>query len=105
MKIRIDGAIIHLILETQEEVNSLDRLWKVIGMCESENRKLLPLGHFIPGVSESAQFYVEGLERKSDLSDSIKKIRYVCMICNRMEEYLEASPNPVCCGRPMYRMD
>jgi len=26
-------------------------------------------------------------------------------VCNRMEEYPETSPNPICCGKPMYRMD
>ena len=105
MKIKIDGAIIHFIPETQEEIKDLDHLWKVIGMCETENRKLLPLGHFVPGVSESAQFYVEGLKAKSNPYTSTNKIRYVCMVCNRMEEYPETSPNAICYGKPMYRMD
>jgi len=26
-------------------------------------------------------------------------------VCNRMEEYPETSPNAICCGKPMYRMD
>lgn len=49
--------------------------------------------------------YVEGIQASADARESVRKIRYVCMICNRMEEYPEDRPTPVCCGQPMISMD
>ncbi|MCS7199885.1 MAG: hypothetical protein N2327_03970 [Caldimicrobium sp.] len=105
MKIEIEGAIIRLIPESDREVKELNALWELIARCEEENRKLLPLGMYVPGSSEYAQFYVEGLKAEVKPKVELRKIRYVCMICNRMEEYTEDRPTPICCGQPMYSMD
>lgn len=105
MKIEIEGAIIKFIPETQREAEELDALWKLVARCDEENRKILPLGVYVPGSSPYAQFYVEGLKTKAEPERVVRKVRYVCMICNRMEEYPESAPNPVCCGQPMYCMD
>jgi len=105
MKIEIEGAVIRLIPESEREVKELNELWELVARCEEENRKLLPLGVYVPGSSPYAQFYVEGLSRKVEPSKVIRKVRYVCMICNRMEEYPEDRPTPVCCSQPMHNLD
>lgn len=105
MRIEIEGAIIRLIPENEREVSELNSLWELVARCEEENRKLLPLGVYVPGSTPYAQFYVEGLKVSTSPHREIRKIRYVCMICNRMEEYPEDKPTPICCGQPMYRMD
>ncbi len=103
MKIDIEGSIIKLIPENKEEIGELNKLWQLLARCEESNRKLLPLGHFIPETTPYIQFYVEGLNLKA--SPQLKKVRYVCMTCNRMEEYSEDRPTPICCGQPMFKMD
>jgi adenine-specific DNA methylase len=105
MKIEVEGAIIRLIPENKQEVEGLNKMWELVARCEEENKKLLPLGMYIPGSSSYAQFYVEGIQASADARESVRKIRYVCMICNRMEEYPEDRPTPVCCGQPMISMD
>lgn len=105
MRIEIEGAVVRLIPENEREAQELNKLWELVARCEEENRKLLPLGIYVPRTSPYAQFYVEGLSLKADVKKGIKKVRYVCMICNRMEEYPEDSPTPICCGQPMYNMD
>ncbi len=105
MKIEIEGAVVKLIPENKRETQELNKLWELVARCEEENRKLLPLGMYVPGSSPYAQFYVEGLSAKADPQKSVRKVRYVCMICNRMEEYSEDRPTPICCGQPMYNMD
>ncbi|MCS7150585.1 MAG: hypothetical protein N2Z40_06765 [Caldimicrobium sp.] len=105
MRIEIEGAVVRLIPETERERMELNGLWELVAKCEEENRKLLPLGMYVPGSSAYAQFYVEGLKAQADPTKGLRKLRYVCMICNRMEEYPEDKPTPICCGQPMYNMD
>lgn len=105
MKIEVEGSIIRLIPESQREAEELNKMWEVVARCEEENKKLLPLGVYVPGSSPYAQFYVEGSEIKGDVRKNLRKLRYVCMICNRMEEYPEDRPTPLCCGQPMINMD
>ncbi|MFN3406766.1 MAG: hypothetical protein ACK40E_03445 [Caldimicrobium sp.] len=103
MKIDIEGSIIKLIPENEREIEELNKLWQLLARCEEENRKLLPLGHFVPQSTPYMQFYIEGLNLKASYQSP--KVRYICMICNRMEEYPEEKPTPICCGQPMYKMD
>lgn len=81
MKIEIEGAIIKLIPENEREVSELNNLWELVARCEEENRKLLPLGVYVPGSTPYAQFYVEGLKVSTSTHREIRKIRYVCMVC------------------------
>ncbi|PMP61490.1 MAG: hypothetical protein C0197_05510 [Caldimicrobium thiodismutans] len=105
MRIEIEGAVIRLVPENEREVQDLNKLWELVARCEEENRKLLPIGMYVPGSSPYVQFYVEGLSAKADVSKVIKRVRYVCMVCNRMEEYPEDKPTPICCGQPMHNLD
>ncbi len=105
MKIEIDKQIVRFIPENQEEEESLNKLWQYIVSCEGESFKLVPLGIYAPGSSEAAQFQVEGIKIEAAAPQTQEKIRYVCMECNRMEEYSPGEEPPVCCGQPMHRID
>ncbi len=106
MKIEIEKQIVRFIPETQEESEALNRLWQYIVSCEGESFKLVPIGLYAPGATEAAQFQVEGLKVKPEpVTSPGEKIRYVCMECNRMEEYAPGEEPPVCCGQPMHRLD
>ena len=107
MKIEIDKQIVRFVPETEQEAQELNQLWQYIVSCEGESHKLVPLGIYAPGSSEAAQFQVEGLKVTSPGPPSSpgEKIRYVCMECNRMEEYASGEEPPICCGQPMHRLD
>lgn len=109
MKIEIDKQIVRFVPENKQEEEALNQLWQYIVSCEGESFKLVPLGIYAPGSSEAAQFQVEGLKLTSGAApagvEAREKIRYVCMECNRMEEYAPGEEPPVCCGQPMHRID
>ena len=73
--------------------------------CEGDSFKLVPIGMYVPGSSKEAMFQVEGIKISPSQTQTKKeKIRYVCMECNRMEEY-PPGETPICCGKPMHPMD
>ncbi len=106
MKIEIEKQIVRFIPENSAETQSLNRLWQYLVSCEGESFKLVPLGLYVPEATEAAQFQVEGLKMESEApAYQGEKIRYVCLECNRLEEYAPQEEPPICCGRPMHRLD
>jgi hypothetical protein len=62
MKISIDKNVLELTPESTQETTSLDLLWKVVIDCYGNNKKIVPMGRYIPGEDTVAQFHIEGLE-------------------------------------------
>jgi hypothetical protein len=61
MKISIEKNVVELTPESTQETASLDLLWKVIIDCYGNNKKIVPMGQYIPGHDTVAQFYIEGI--------------------------------------------
>ncbi len=59
MKITRDKTLVELTPETAQEAKDLDALWKVIIDCVKTNKKLVPIGEYIPGQKEVARFNIE----------------------------------------------
>lgn len=59
MKIAIDKNIVEFSPENNQETEDLDALWKIIIDCVKTNKKLVPIGEFIPGQSTLARFTLE----------------------------------------------
>ncbi len=59
MKITRDKSLVELIPENPQEAKDLDALWKVIVDCAKFNKKLVPVGEYIPGDKEVARFNIE----------------------------------------------
>ena len=59
MKITRDKTLVELTPETEKEAQDLDALWKVIIDCVKTNKKLVPVGEYIPGQKEIARFNIE----------------------------------------------
>ncbi len=59
MKISRDKTLVELTPETPEEVKDLEALWRVIIDCVKSNKKLVPVGEYIPGQKEIARFNIE----------------------------------------------
>ena len=104
MRIEIDRQIVKFIPENKKEEEELNKLWQYVVSCEGESFKLVPIGVYAPGSTREAMFQVEGIKISTSKPASAKKIRYVCMECNRMEEY-PPGETPICCGQPMHPMD
>lgn len=59
MKIAIDNKIVEITPESATEIEQLDALWKIIIDCVGSNKRLVPIGEYIPGKSDLARFSIE----------------------------------------------
>jgi hypothetical protein len=59
MKIELEGTLLKMIPENDREKQELNQLWTVMIDCVNQNRKLVPVGEYIPGMKEIAVFNIE----------------------------------------------
>ncbi len=59
MRIELEGSLLKMIPENDREKTELNQLWTIIIDCVRENRKLVPVGEYIPGMKEAAVFNIE----------------------------------------------
>ncbi|MCK5512313.1 MAG: hypothetical protein KAI96_05865 [Thermodesulfovibrionia bacterium] len=59
MKIELEGTLLKMTPENEREKTELNQLWTIIIGCVSENKKLVPVGEYIPGVKDVAVFNIE----------------------------------------------
>lgn len=59
MKIELEGTLLKMTPENDREKEELNQLWTIIIDCVKENRKLVPVGQYIPGMKEVATFNIE----------------------------------------------
>lgn len=59
MKIKIEKDLVEMVPEGDEETKQLSALWDTIVDCVKFNKKLVPVGEFIPGNTEQARFSIE----------------------------------------------
>ncbi len=59
MKIELDGTLLKMTPENVREKEELNQLWTIIIDCVKENKKLVPVGQYIPGMKEVATFNIE----------------------------------------------
>ena len=56
MKIELEGKLLKMIPENDREKKELNQLWNVIIDCVKDNKKLVPVGQYTPGIKEVATF-------------------------------------------------
>jgi|PlaIllAssembly_1097288.scaffolds.fasta_scaffold326916_1 hypothetical protein len=59
MKIELEGTLLKMTPENDREKKELNQLWTIIIDCVKENRKLVPVGQYLPGMKEVATFNIE----------------------------------------------
>lgn len=59
MKITLDKNLVEFLPENEQEVNELNALWRVVVDCVKFNKKLVPVGEYLPGESKLARFAIE----------------------------------------------
>jgi hypothetical protein len=59
MRIRLDNNLVEFSPENDREVKELDALWKVVVDCVKSNKKLVPVGRYMPDESKLARFSIE----------------------------------------------
>ena len=108
MKIVVDRNVVEFMPENPQEEASLEVLWKVVVDCYGDNKKIVPMGNYVPGHDKVARFHIEGVPG-GQTTYSDKKVEedctYFCAICNKYKNCKAGEPIPMCCGKEMEAID
>ncbi len=108
MKINVDKNIIEFHPESKEETESLVQMWRLLVDCMGTNKKITPIGEYIPEKKNTASFFVEGepggvTNPSADVAPADGT--YYCSTCNKYINLKKGDTIPLCCGRPMELME
>ncbi|MBU1172760.1 MAG: hypothetical protein KKD44_24645 [Proteobacteria bacterium] len=59
MKINLDKNLVEFTPENDQEKASLEKLWNTVVDCSKFNKKLVPVGEYVPVKSSFARFVIE----------------------------------------------
>lgn len=59
MKIQIDKNLVEFTPENEGEKAELEKLWNTIVDCNKFNKKLVPVGEYVPAKTALARFAIE----------------------------------------------
>lgn len=111
MKIEMNKNLVEFTPESDDETSKLETLWKTIVDCVRFNKKLVPVGRYIPGEDQFARFAIEGQESNETVGDEFPEIyadqdcRCYCQTCNKYVELKKGDRIPPCCGKLMEVLD
>jgi len=107
MKIIVDKNIVEFTLENPQETSDMETLWRVLVDCVADNKRMEPIGEYVPSKNNVARFIIEGVPAKTVYTDDHVKeeCTVVCTICNKYSHLKSGDSVPVCCGKPMEDMD
>ena len=105
MKIEIVKDLVEFTPERADETKKLEALWRLMVDCVRFNKKMVPVGEYIPGKNTLARFAIEGLEKgKADGYPEVhadEDCRCYCQTCNKFVELKKGDRIPPCCGKLM----
>jgi hypothetical protein len=109
MKIAIDKELVELSPENEREKADLEKLWRLTVDCAGFNKKMVPVGEYIPQKNTCARFVIEGLQADAvqDMPDpqAAKEGSYYCQQCNKYINLKKSEIIPTCCGKRMEILD
>lgn len=109
MKINMDKAVVEFIPENPIETAEFEALWIKMGNCVGDNKKLSPIGVYIPTENNVARFHIGGLtEAEAKAAPELRApfdCQVYCLTCNKIQTVKEGELIPFCCGKPMEIMD
>ncbi len=109
MKILVDRNVVEFEPENPQEAASLEVLWKVVVDCYGDNKKIVPMGNYVPGHDKVARFHIEGVTGGQTTYSKEHKVEedctYYCAICNKYKNCKAGEPVPLCCGKEMEPLD
>jgi hypothetical protein len=107
MKVAIDKNIVEFTMENPQETNDMEVLWRLLVDCVADNKRMEPIGEYIPAKSNVARFIMEGVSAKTVYTDDQvqEECTVVCRICNKYAHLTSGDSVPVCCGKPMEEVD
>jgi hypothetical protein len=105
MKIRIDKNTIELLPENESETIGMTNMWNILVDCQKFNRKIVPIGEYVPSKENLARFLVEGEVDSMTPVISQADYRVYCQTCNKYFDVKKGDQIPLCCGQTMEVLD
>ncbi len=110
MKIEIEKNLVEFTPETADEKNKLEALWKTVVDCVRFNKKLVPVGQYMPAEDTLARFAIEGEGGKSATDEypevyADSECTCYCQTCNKFVNLAKGDRVPPCCGKLMEILD
>ena len=109
MKINLEKNLVEFTPENDDETSKLEGLWRMMVDCVRFNKKLVPIGEFVPLKNNMARFAIEGLDGKTDDAYPAtyvdKDCRCYCQTCNKFVELKKGDRVPPCCSKLMKILD
>lgn len=60
MEIKVEKNVVEFVPQNDLETTQLQTLWNTIVDCVKFNKKLVPIGEYVPQKSNTARFSIEG---------------------------------------------
>jgi len=109
MQINIDKNLVEFTPENADETAKLETLWRLMVDCARFNKKMVPVGEYIPIKNNMARFAIEGIKgtETQDYPEIRvdKDCRCYCQTCNKYVVLKKGDRIPPCCGKLMEIMD
>jgi hypothetical protein len=107
MKIQIDKNVVEFLPENEQETASLETLWRMVVDCARDNKRLNPIGEYIPMKQNLARFVIEGAPGATTYTEdkAVEECTVICTTCNKYMRLKGGDAVPLCCGRPMEKAD
>lgn len=110
MKINIEKSLVEFTPENADETTKLEALWRLMVDCARFNKKMVPVGEYIPQKDTFARFAIEGLDKQGQ-TDGFPEVyvdqdcRCYCQTCNKYVVLKKGDRIPPCCGKLMEVID
>ena len=102
MRINIEKNLVEFAPDNADETAKLQTLWRLMVDCARFNKKMVPIGEYIPQQSEFARFTIEGIESQGtpDFPEVLVEsdCRCYCQTCNKYVLLKKGDRIPPCCG-------
>ena len=108
MNINIEKTLVEFTPERADEQARLEELWQIIVDCVRFNKKLVPVGEYVPQKNNLARFAIEGADNKTgDFAEvyAERDCRAFCQTCNKYVNLKKGDRIPPCCGKLMEIID
>ena len=108
MQITIDKNVVEVVPESKGETRDLETLWRIMVDCLNDNKRLNPIGEFIPSKKNLARFVIEGLP--GGVTSRVEQTAgedgtYYCATCYKYMTVAKGEGLPTCCGKVMENLN
>jgi hypothetical protein len=107
MQINMKKNLVEFTPQSSDEKSKLEALWRLMVDCMRFNKKLVPVGEYVPEKNKFARFAIEGEGELEEYPEVIveEECTCYCQTCNKFVKLIKGDRIPPCCGKLMEVLD